>query len=201
MITPPRTVKGGPWEMHGQWAMDFQAERGTADFVADMTMSDYGSTGGVADATQGGQNPHTHHIKLTNVRITWDMVGCPTFSPATTLGFQVNGTVSLITGNGGQCPVRDDATQHYAAGLCDRRERGFVLEYDDGVWRTCDHSFRDAGDSRRGAQDDHRSGGERVSWAEARFLVAHTRAAPLSKSEGQMRRCRICPSLRWARLS
>ncbi|HEY6274330.1 MAG TPA: hypothetical protein VIX19_20280, partial [Terriglobales bacterium] len=43
---------------------------------------------------------HTHHIKLTNVRISYDMTGCPTYQTATTTGFQLNGTVSLLTGNG-----------------------------------------------------------------------------------------------------
>src|ERR1700722_7979457 len=43
----PSTVKGGPWEMHGQWTMDFRREwHGewvtTADFLTDMTMSGYG---------------------------------------------------------------------------------------------------------------------------------------------------------------
>jgi hypothetical protein len=98
-------VKGSPWEMHGQWSMDLNGERGTADFLADMTMSGYGTTAeGAVDATQGGQTPHTHHIRLTNVSITWDMIGCPTVSPATTTGFQVNGTVSLVTGNGSNAP-------------------------------------------------------------------------------------------------
>ncbi len=97
-------IKGSPYEMHGQWSMDFH-ERGTADFLADMTMSDYGTTNGVLDATKGGQNPHTHHIKLTNARITWDMIGCPAYStPVPTGGFQLNGTVSLITGNGSNAP-------------------------------------------------------------------------------------------------
>jgi hypothetical protein len=97
-------IKGSPYEMHGQWSMDFH-EWGTADFLADMTMSDYGITNGVLDATKGGQNAHTHHIKLTNVRITWDMVGCPAYpTPVTTAGFQLNGTVSLITGNGSNAP-------------------------------------------------------------------------------------------------
>jgi hypothetical protein len=101
----PSTVKGGPWEMHGQWTLDLRPEwRGewvtTADFSTDMTMSDYVTSGGVADATQGGQSPHTHHIKLTNRTVTWNMDGCPAVSPATTMGFQINGTVSLVTGNG-----------------------------------------------------------------------------------------------------
>ena len=97
----PSNVKGGPYEMHGQWSLETHQDRGTADFAADMTMSDYAMTpAGTPDATQGGQNAHTHHIKLTDIRIVWDMIGCPTFSPATTHGFQVTGTVSLITGNG-----------------------------------------------------------------------------------------------------
>ena len=100
----PSTVKGGPWEMHGVWSLDVRPERGTADFSAEMTMSDYVVTGGVADATQGGQSAHTHHIRLTNAAVTWDMTGCPTFSPATLEGFQVNGTVSLMTGNGSIAP-------------------------------------------------------------------------------------------------
>jgi len=105
----PATVKGGPWEMHGQWRMDLHSEwRGEvttiADFSADMTMSGYGTTAGVADATKGGLNAHTHHIKLTNQTVTWNMDGCPVVSPATTAGFQINGTVSLVTGNGSNAP-------------------------------------------------------------------------------------------------
>jgi hypothetical protein len=101
----PSTVKGGPWEMHGQWTLDLHPEwQGewvtVADFAADMTMSGYGTTAGLPDATKGGQSPHTHHIKLTNRSVTWNMDGCPTVSPATLTGFQINGTVSLITGNG-----------------------------------------------------------------------------------------------------
>lgn len=103
----PATVKGGPYEMHGQWSLDLLPEvrsasglSAKANFSADMTMSDYGTTGGLPDATKGGQNPHTHHIKLTNATVTWNMNGCPTVSPATLTGFQINGPVSLITGNG-----------------------------------------------------------------------------------------------------
>lgn len=101
----PADVKGGPWEMHGQWTLDLiedsKSESGfVGDFSADMTMSDYGTTAGVPDATKGGQSPHTHHIKLTKKAVTTNMEGCPTFSPATLTGFQFSGTVSLITGNG-----------------------------------------------------------------------------------------------------
>ena len=104
------SVKGSPWEMHGQWSMDLHPERGTADFLADMTMSGYGKTDtGAVDPTQPLVNPHTHHIRLTNVRITWDMTGCPAYlPPATKMGFQLNGTVSLLTGNGSIAPFETD---------------------------------------------------------------------------------------------
>lgn len=95
------TISGSPYEMHGQWSMDLHPEWGTADFAADMTMSGFGRTStGAVDPNQPIANPHTHHIKLTNVRITWDMIGCPAWGTPTLQGFQLNGTVSLITGNG-----------------------------------------------------------------------------------------------------
>jgi hypothetical protein len=97
----PSTVSGGPWEMHGQWTLDLNERAGTADFSADMTMSGYGKTStGAVDPTQGGASAHEHHVKLTNISVTWNTEGCPTFSPATYGGFQVTGTVSLLTANG-----------------------------------------------------------------------------------------------------
>jgi hypothetical protein len=95
------TVKGSPYEMHGQWSMDVDPERGTADFTADMTMSSFGKTStGAVDPTQPLVNPHTHHIKLTNAKITWDMTGCPPWGTPTLMGFQITKTVSQLTGNG-----------------------------------------------------------------------------------------------------
>ncbi|MFZ1940762.1 MAG: hypothetical protein WBA18_16425 [Terracidiphilus sp.] len=97
----PSTVKGGPWEMHGQWILSINPRSGTADFTADMTMSGYGKTAAnTPDPTQAGQSPHTHHIKLTDVTVAWNTSGCPTYSPSTYGGFQLTGTVSLLTGNG-----------------------------------------------------------------------------------------------------
>jgi hypothetical protein len=99
-------VKGSPWEMHGQWSMELRPDRDTADFSADMTMSGFGRTPeGAVDPTQPLVNPHTHHILLTHIKISWDMVGCPTYAtPVPTSGFQVSGTVSLLTGNGNNAP-------------------------------------------------------------------------------------------------
>lgn len=104
------SVKGSPWEMHGQWSMDIRPEWGTANFSADMTMSGYGKTSaGAVDPIQPLVNPHTHHIRLTNVRITWDMDGCPRYqAPIPTTGFQLNGTVTLLTGNGSIAPFETD---------------------------------------------------------------------------------------------
>jgi len=100
------SVKGSPWEMHGQWSMDLHPQWDTADFEADLTMSGFGmTTTGAVDPTQPLVNPHTHHIRLTNVSIGWDMTGCPTYLPPVTVtGFQLNGTVSLMTGNGSIAP-------------------------------------------------------------------------------------------------
>ena len=104
------SVKGSPWEMHGQWTMDLYPQRETADFAADMTMSGFGTTpAGSVDPTQPLVNPHTHHIRLTNVSISWDMSNCPTYlPPATKTGFQLSGTVSLLTGNGSIAPFETD---------------------------------------------------------------------------------------------
>jgi len=98
-------VAGGPYEMHGQWSMELHPDRGTADFFADMTMSSYGTTttntGTVTeDPTQAGVNPHTHHIRLTEVAISTEATGCPPYKTATTVRFQINGTLSMMTGNG-----------------------------------------------------------------------------------------------------
>lgn len=106
----PSTVKGGPWEMHGQWTLDLNPQSGKADFSADMTMSGYGKTTlGAVDPTQPGATPHTHDIRLTDVTVTWDMTGCPPYLPPLTLtGFQINGTVTLLTGNGSNAPFETD---------------------------------------------------------------------------------------------
>ncbi len=97
-------INGSPYEMHGQWSVDLDGQ-GNGDFYADMTMSDYGTTNGLLDGTKGGQNPHTHHIRLTKATVTPNMTGCPAYlPPLTTMGFQLKSTVSVITGNGGQAP-------------------------------------------------------------------------------------------------
>ena len=97
-------INGSPYEMHGQWSVDLDG-KGNGDFYADMTMSDYAVTNGLPDATKGGQNPHTHHIRLTKATVTPNMTGCPAYlKPVTLAGFQLNGVVSLITGNGNSAP-------------------------------------------------------------------------------------------------
>jgi hypothetical protein len=60
--------------------MDLHPQWGTADFLADMTMCGFGTTAsGAVDPAHPLVNPHTHHIRLTNAKITWDMTGCPTY--------------------------------------------------------------------------------------------------------------------------
>ena len=107
----PSTVKGGPYEIRGNWSLDLHVKSSTADFSAALNMetSDYGITEGIVDPTDPStRSAHTHHIRLTQATVTWNMDGCPAFSPATTNGFQINGTVSLLTGNGSNAPFETD---------------------------------------------------------------------------------------------
>ncbi len=98
-------ISGSPYEMHGQWSMEVDPRRGTADFTADMTMSGYGTTNGVLDGTKGGAGAHTHHVKLMRAKITWNMDGCPVYGTSPPkMGFQFTDTVTLITGNGNNAP-------------------------------------------------------------------------------------------------
>jgi hypothetical protein len=99
-------VKGGPYEMRGKWSLDLEGKPGAARFLAAMNMetSDYG----IAQGTVNKDDPvtrgaHTHHISMTDGVVSTDTSGCPTFSPATTDGFVVTGTV-FVTGNGGPAP-------------------------------------------------------------------------------------------------
>jgi hypothetical protein len=100
----PSTVAGGPYEMRGEWSMDV-VRGGTANFSADMAMetSDYGITGAtqVDPANPATRSPHTHHISMTNVTVSYDTSVCPVNNPPTTVsGLVINGTATT-TGNGG----------------------------------------------------------------------------------------------------
>jgi hypothetical protein len=107
----PSTVKGGPYEIRGRWSLDLNQESGTADFSAAVNMetSDYGITEGIVDPTQPAtRGAHTHDIRLKNAKVTWNLQGCPSFTIPTVAGFQVNGTVSLLTANGSNAPFETD---------------------------------------------------------------------------------------------
>ena len=144
------TVKGSPYEMHGQWSMDVHPERGTADFSADMTMSSFGKTAaGAVDPTQPLVNPHTHHIRMTNAKITWDMDGCPAWATPTLMGFQFTKTVSLLTGNGSNGGFETNPPSSVLQVCVTGRARYSVLgaefEHYAGVHGTCDRTFRASG--------------------------------------------------------
>ena len=107
------TGVGGPWEMHGSWSLDLNVDSGKADFSGVMTMehpdSWIAANPGVPPNppnvdTPVSRNPHTHHITMTDVMVSYDISGCPANSPATTsAGFVLSGQVS-ITGNGTSAP-------------------------------------------------------------------------------------------------
>ena len=144
------SVKGSPWEMHGQWSMDVHPGWGTADFSADMTMSGFGKTAaGAVDPTQPLVNPHTHHIRLTNARITWDMTGCPAYATPSPNGLSDERHGQPVDGEWKQWRVRDESALIDAAGLCQRRARcpvlGHEFEHYAGVRGACDITFRASG--------------------------------------------------------
>lgn len=97
------SVKGGPWEFHGNWTLDLLGESGNADFSLDMTMSNFGTP---ANPATPGQTPHVHHVVMKGATVQWNMDGCPAYAAPTnnTFGFQITGPVSLITGNGQPAP-------------------------------------------------------------------------------------------------
>jgi hypothetical protein len=100
----PSTVAGGPYEMRGEWTLDV-VRGGTANFSADMAMetSDYGITGAtqVDPTNPATRSPHTHHISMTNITVSYDTSVCPANNPPTTVsGLVINGTATT-TGNGG----------------------------------------------------------------------------------------------------
>lgn len=103
----PSTVSGGPYEIRGQWSLDVNRS-GSADFSADLNMetSDYGITGAtqVDPTNPGTRSPHTHHVSMTNVTVSYDMSVCPANSPATTSAGVVISGAATTTGNGGPAP-------------------------------------------------------------------------------------------------
>jgi len=100
-------VKGGPYEMRGNWSLEVDERRGAAVFSAALNMetSDYGITQNTVnkdDPTTRGA--HTHHISMTEGMVSDDWASsCPAFSPPVTSGFVVTGP-AYITGNGGPAP-------------------------------------------------------------------------------------------------
>ena len=103
----PSTVANGPYEMRGTWKITLHDSSGKADFYAEMNMetSDYGTQIGIVDPTNPTtRGAHTHHIALTGATVVWNMTGCPGFSPKTLQGFQFQGAVDMLTGNGSPAP-------------------------------------------------------------------------------------------------
>jgi hypothetical protein len=100
----PSTVAGGPYEIRGNWILDW---RGTsANFSAAVTMetSDSGVTVDLTNPDSRGA--HTHHITMKNAKVTTstDPTICPVYNPATTsTNLVITGPVR-ITGNGSAAP-------------------------------------------------------------------------------------------------
>jgi len=106
------TGVSGPWEMHGTWSLKLKRESGKADFSAIMTMEHPDSWIALNPGTPpnppnidnpAARIPHTHHITMTDVLVSYDTSACPVDSPATTGRFVITGEAS-ITGNGSPAP-------------------------------------------------------------------------------------------------
>lgn len=98
----------GPYEMRGHWSLDMKKD-GKADFELFMTMelSDYylfsqNKIPLPSDPTIRGA--HTHHIKLSDAKVTHGPSDCPADAPGTTPRFEVSGPADFITGNGNSAP-------------------------------------------------------------------------------------------------
>lgn len=116
----PSTVSGGPYEIRGDWSLDFGTASGTASFSAALNMetSDYG----ISDSTKvdptnpATRNPHTHHITVANATVSYDTSVCPANTPPTTGGGAVfTGPVS-IAANGAPAPF--EATGPSTVQIC-----------------------------------------------------------------------------------
>lgn len=116
----PGTVKGGPYEMRGDWSLDLHGRSGKASFslVMNMETSDWGVSKGLVNpddpSTRGA---HTHHITMTNAAVTLDTSVCPALAPPTTGGFVVTGP-AFVTGNGSPAPFQSNGNPPSTVQLC-----------------------------------------------------------------------------------
>lgn len=103
----PSTVSGGPWEIRGVWTLDVEP-MGTANFSADLTMetSDYGisDTTKVDPTNPATRTPHTHHISMTNAKVSSDTSVCPANKPPTTGSGVVVTSTATTAANGSPAP-------------------------------------------------------------------------------------------------
>jgi hypothetical protein len=100
------TIKGGPWEMHGKWALEINEFGRSATFSAELSMETGDFVNPSSTFDPGMLSAHTHHITMTNAKIVPGFAGCPSSvgsTPVTTTGFQIQG-MAHVTGNGQPAP-------------------------------------------------------------------------------------------------
>ena len=103
-----KAIGGSPYEMHGRWTLDLNAQQSNATFSAALSMetSEVANTSSVFDP--GSLASHTHHISVTNGVVhngptDWQTMCTAKFKPAAAGGFAVTGT-AYVTGNGSNAP-------------------------------------------------------------------------------------------------
>jgi len=151
----PASVKGEPWEIHGQWSM----VNGTPPRMGHRRLrSGYDDVGlwedlgrcCRSDAGRSGASHAPYQVDERHGHLGHDRL--PHCQPCNHNGFSGERHGQPVDGEWRPGPLRNGSTVIDAAGLCHRRDRGAVLERFAGVWRACDYTFRATGHPRRRAQ-------------------------------------------------
>jgi len=100
------SIKGAPYEMHGNWTLDLNPARSEAAFSAAFAMETSEAVNTDPDFDPGKLGAHTHHISVTdgvihNGPMDWKTM-CPAISSVTG-GFVVTGS-AYVTANGANPP-------------------------------------------------------------------------------------------------
>lgn len=103
-----KPISGSPYEMHGRWTLDLNAQRSKATFSAAVSMetSEVANASSVFDPAALGA--HTHHLSVANGVVhagsmDWQAMCTAKFKPAVAGGFVVTGS-AYVTGNGVNAP-------------------------------------------------------------------------------------------------
>ncbi len=152
----PSTVKGGPWEMHGQWTLDC-GRNGMVNGSRRRLFSGHDDVR-LRELLRRPrrdkgwpERPHPPH-QADERRVTWNMTGCPDIQSCHTDGFSVQRYGQPDDRERKQCALRERLRLLRRCKSALPEERGAVLEYFPGLRRAGDDTLRHPGDPRCCAQ-------------------------------------------------